>query len=356
MKIAILSLYSRFGNSTGDMVQAQKTADALKYIGQDVLRCYLNPADGIIFDACGNRLGSWEFVMNDMDIIHAMVPFRFIKALPKVKAKFVCYTVFWKSWACLKVAVRNKGRLDMSDVKDIVKVLCAKFGLKACRLYNGYDLLLANSEDEARKVAEFCKIKESARIETVPNAIDELSFEKNKIVRLDILPKDDYIVVPAFFAPRKNQMGLIRALRDVDLNIVFLGDGSMLENCKRRASRSMTFLGKVEHGSELFWSALAHARVLCLPSNCETPGIAGLEGASVGARPVVPYEGGTTEYYGWDAEYHDPTSDVSLKNAVLRAWNRGRLSCAEAEKYRRATWNHVARVLVEKYKALCRYE
>lgn len=109
------------------------------------------------------------------------------------------------------------------------------------------------------------------------------------------------------------------------------------------------FLGHVQHGSRLFYGLMKYARVCCLPSNCETPGIAGLEGAALGARPVVPYEGGTCEYYGWDAEYHNSLSERSIGESVERAWKRGLLTVEEQQRYRRLTWNVCANWTLEAY-------
>lgn len=352
MKVAILSDYSRIGGVTGDCVQANKTADALHRVGVTALRCYIRPSDSQVYGPRGELLGSWTEVLGNFDIVHAMVPFRVIRKLPKIRAKFACYTVFWRSFNCIRVNVYNSGHLGRADVKDLLYVALSRIGIKTYRFFNGYDLLLPNSEDEIRCVKRFCPVKKDVRFASVPNAVDALPEDIQAVDRAAVLPQKDYVVVPAFFSHRKNQLGLIRALKDTDLPIVFMGDGPMLVKCKAEASRSMVFLGHVEHGSNLFWSALRHARVVCLPSGCETPGIAGLEGAAVGARPVVPHEGGTSQYYGWDGEYHNPSSIRSIKEAVMRAWERGRLTLDEQQHYRDNTWDKCAKSLVRAYKQI----
>lgn len=45
----------------------------------------------------------------------------------------------------------------------------------------------------------------------------------------------------------------------------------------------------------------------------------------MGARPVVPYEGVISQYYGRDAEYHNPLGVDSMRSALVRACKRGRL-------------------------------
>lgn len=351
MKIAILSLRSRFGDVTGDCVQAAKTVDALKMIGQDAERYYLDPKSGKVYGTKNEELGCWQRVISDVDIIHTIppIPIAHILRLPKVKAKLVTSTVFWSSPTYWKVVLRNSTRIDFGLMKAIVREFAVKIGLKILTVKDGYDLLLPNSEDEIRCVKKYCKLKHGAEIVAVPNAIDPIPEWVSDLARPKEVPNEDYLLVPGVFAARKNQMTLIKALGGYPHTIVFMGAGPLLDKCQREASSNMLFLGHVEHGSSQFYSVMKYARTVCLPSNCETPGIAGLEAAALGARPVVPYEGGTAQYYGWDAEYINPLSMQSILAAVTRAWGRGRLSSVEQLKYRELTWDKCAAETISAY-------
>lgn len=354
MKIAILSLRSRFGDVTGDCVQAEKTTDALREIGQDANRYYLDVPSGRVYDKTNELLGDWQDVMKDMDVIHTIppIPIANIIRQPKVKAVLATSTVFWSSPTYWKVILRNCKRIDLNTIKALIREVAAKFGVKLLNAKNGYDLLLANSEDEIRCVRKYCRLKPGARLFAVPNAIDPLPEWVGDLPRIDWVPNEDYILVPAYFAARKNQKTLIDALRSFPHPVVFMGKGPLLDKCKSKAAPNMRFVGHVDHGSREFFSLMKFARVLCLPSNCETPGIAGLEAAALGARPVVPYEGGTCQYYAWDAEYIDPLSQTSMREAVDRAWARGRLSVDESNRYRHGTWDVCAHKTVEAYNAV----
>jgi glycosyltransferase involved in cell wall biosynthesis len=85
------------------------------------------------------------------------------------------------------------------------------------------------------------------------------------------------------------------------------------------------------------------------PSDCETPGIALLEAALAGARPVVTRHGGTQEYFGINGEYFNPVNPKSLKRAIVQAWERGRLTPYEASSYARFTWHWTAELTVNAY-------
>ena len=351
MKIAILSLYSRFGGVTGDCVQAAKTASALRELGETVDRLYLKPETEEIVDDSGLLLGRWTETMGDYDIIHTTPPIPSVY-LPKsqIKARFATSTVFWRSVTYSNVVRRNIGKLTFGLVKEYVRLFLAWLGMPTYRSYLAYDLLLPNSIDEIDCFCRYCKVRKGARIVAVPNAIDPIPDSVQQLPRSARVPSDDYVLVPAYFAPRKNQGALIRALKDFPHPVVFIGEGPLLDRCKKIAGPNMTFLGHVAHGSEEFYAIMRDARVVCLPSNCETPGIAGLEAAALGARPVVPREGGTTQYYGWDAVYLDPLSETSIASSVEEAWRLGRLSVAQRGKYGDLNWPICAQKTLAAYK------
>lgn len=354
MRIAILSLRSRYGDVTGDCIQAEKTTEALCELGEEANRYYIDPRTGVIYDAANQRLGLWQDVFASMDIVHAIppIPSCYIVSRPHIKAKLVCSTVFWRSLTYTRVIHKNTGKLTYSLAKEYARDFLALIGIRQLSAYKAYDLLLPNSENEIEVLRKYARIKRNASMVAVPNAIDAMPNRVMALGRSLLVPKEDYVLVPGFFAPRKNQMLLINALKSSSYNVVFMGKGPLLEKCKANATSHMRFVGHVEHGSDEFYSIMKHARVVCLPSNCETPGIAALEAASLGARPVVPYEGGTCQYYGWDAEYHNSLDAISLREAIDKAWSRGRLSPAESEKYKSLIWTKCALRTVAAYKSV----
>lgn len=352
MKVVILSLASRFGDTTGDCVQAEKTAEALRQLGVDVSRRFLDGSR--IFDEGGQDCGVWSDALSDCDIVHAIPPISWTylsRQLP-VPAKFVVSTIFWRSLAYVRVIHRVRGRLSLCLIKEYVHVFLSWLGFPTYRSYQGYDLLLPNSEDEINNFKSFCRTKGNSLFRAVPNAIDPIPDFVESLPRPEVVPTEDYIVVPAVFAARKNHIAFIEAAKELPYPIVFMGDGEFFEKCQKIANHKMNFLGYVKHGSSLFYAVLKFARVVCLPSNCETPGIAGLEAAALGARPVIPYEGGTSQYYGWDAEYLNPLNADSMRSALVRAWERGRLSPQNRLKYSGLTWRRVAERTMEAYIAL----
>ena len=147
MKIAILSLRSRFGDVTGDCVQAAKTVDALKAIGQDAERYYLDAPYGKVYDSENRELGDWQTAMRDMDIIHTLppIPIANLTRHPKVRAKLVTSTVFWSSPTYWKVVLMNTKGVDLNLIKALIREGAAKMGIKLrqrCLSLNGSPRLL----------------------------------------------------------------------------------------------------------------------------------------------------------------------------------------------------------------------
>jgi glycosyltransferase involved in cell wall biosynthesis len=124
--------------------------------------------------------------------------------------------------------------------------------------------------------------------------------------------------------PRKNQLGLVRALRETDYDITLVGAA---------APNHERYLKRVLHsgGARVKWlkhmthaeirQVLAGSKVHALPSWFETPGLASLEAAAAGCAIVVSDRGSTREYFGTDAHYCDPADEASIRGAVARAYD-----------------------------------
>ena len=146
MKIAIISLCSRLGDKTGDIVQADKTADAIRALGHNVVRGYFKPETSEIFDSKGECLGTWFQVLGDRDVVHAIppIPWKFVCEQPHINAKFACSTVFWRSYTYTRVLHKVGGRITLALLKDYVRTVLAWLGIPTYMSYYGYDLLLPN--------------------------------------------------------------------------------------------------------------------------------------------------------------------------------------------------------------------
>jgi len=108
-------------------------------------------------------------------------------------------------------------------------------------------------------------------------------------------------------------------------------------------------LGYVDHHSEMLLSAYAACDVFVLPSTLETPGLADLEAAALGAKIVVTQEGCTREYFGDAVTYVDPLSVDSITAGIhqqLEASAPLGLSAKIADAF---TWKKAAHQLIQTY-------
>ncbi|MBC5804739.1 MAG: hypothetical protein DLM53_08605 [Candidatus Eremiobacter antarcticus] len=150
---------------------------------------------------------------------------------------------------------------------------------------------------------------------------------------------------------RKNQAGLLFALRDEPCSIDIVGaayQADLVGVCRRFCPRAV-FHGRLPRQQVL--ERLGRAEVHALVSWCETAGIASLEAAAAGAKIVVGDRGAEVEYFGDDAEYADPADSESIRAAVRRAFARPARFRGDSldQRIRRITWRQSAQEVLRAY-------
>ncbi len=354
MKVLLACSYHFKTSVTGAGTQVRETYKALQSRGIDVERIYvrLNPVafedeTGLILDrdAVAEKAEA-------ADVVHLIHCSRQLakawRSMPRRPT--VGSSIFWAGFERIQIVLKTFP-VGMSMVKAV-----ANHMLNMSRAINDFrliDVFLPNSYAEGECVRKYYRLSPNVVIFPVNNGFVEPDFDVHSLPRPDDVPQDDYIVVPGIFANRKNQLNLIRALRDFPYPIVFMGSMNndwYSNQCRREMTDKMKCIGFCESDSKRYWSVLSHARVACLPSDCETPGIAMIEAAFAGARPAITKFGGTAEYYGFDGEYFNPTSNSEIAAAVARAWERGRLSELESSRYRYYTWGQCAELTLQAYR------
>lgn len=354
MKVLLVCSYSFKRGQTGDATQGRETARALLAAGVEVVRAYVKYPIRI-YDGADKELTSTEIstLVNSCDIVHLLPG---TKPLCRFWRQFrqkpiVASSIFWGGLERVIVALRTwqgfvaKCKFAAKEIRNMSRLY---------QDYRGIDLFLPNSDAEGKCVMRCYRTDANAAYKAVPNGFIPPKFDVWGLPRSKFVPNDDYIVVPGVFAPRKNQLGIIMAMKHCGMNrkVVFLGgefNAAYYACCRREASDNMSFLGFMSSSDEEYWKILRHARVACLPSDCETPGIAMIEAAYAGARPVITKYGGTMEYYGNYGEYLNPCFAKSMVSALIRGWDRGRLKRKEASEFARFSWSLVAEKTVEAY-------
>ena len=151
---------------------------------------------------------------------------------------------------------------------------------------------------------------------------------------------------------RKNQLMLLAALEHDDVPLVFADAGftyqpeyeALCRGFKRKAPT--IFTGRLSE--EMLVSAYGAARVHCLPSWYELPGLASLEAAAYGCNVVASSWGALPDYLGCRCWYCQPDSPAGIRGAVFDALESPRDGAA-AEIASRFTWEKTAAAVLGAY-------
>jgi glycosyltransferase involved in cell wall biosynthesis len=216
-------------------------------------------------------------------------------------------------------------------------VACAKFLARAAlpklpswrrRLYQAADLLLPNSQAEAEQLLRYFHVSPE-RIRIVPNGAERRFASPDPEPFAERVGCRDFILYAGRIEPRKNQLAFLRAMQNVLVPIVVLGNvvpghEAYLEECRRAAGANVQFVPGLNHDDPMLASAYAGCGCLVLTSWYETPGLVALEAAMSGTPLVLPRGGCAREYFGELVRYVSPCDLEGIRRAVLDALAAGR--------------------------------
>jgi len=237
-------------------------------------------------------------------------------------------TVSWFELAnCWREPGGIPGRLAACG-RFLARAACPRLPSWRRRLYHDVDLLLPNSNAEARQLTRYFQVP-SAKIHIVPNGADERFATADPDAFEEMVGVKDFILYPGRIEPRKNQLGFLKAVRGIDVPVVVLGDVVpgyewYQDKCRRAADRGVKFVGRLDHHDPRLASAYAACGCLVLASWFETPGLVALEAGMSGTPLVLPEGGSAREYFGRHALYVKPDDPPGIRRAVEYALERGR--------------------------------
>ena len=218
------------------------------------------------------------------------------------------------------------------------------------------DNIITNGDVESDRLADILGL-DYEKFVTIRNGCDPVFTSKADpmLFRKRFRIEEDFLLNVGNIEPRKNQLNLIRAAKQVGLPLILIGrerDVDYADLCRTEGAGRVKFLGSIDHDDPLLRSAYAACTVFCLPSTLETPGLAALEAAASGARIVITREGSTREYFGDSVHYTDgwDVFDIvsKIKMAIETAPNDS-LRQRIAEGF---TWEHTIEPLVALYRSL----
>lgn len=216
------------------------------------------------------------------------------------------------------------------------------------------DVLCPNSEAEVdRFLQHFPEPRDKYQV--THNGIDNLFFTPvlPDLFQQKFCINQPFALCVGNIETRKNQLNLLEAANRSNLHVVLIGnvrDNAYFTELSSRFTGKFTYLGYLEHDSELLRSAYSACTVFALPSLLETPGLAALEAAASGAQLVITAEGCTEEYFGGDARYVDPKNVADISCKLTEAVETGLHNGSRLAQYvRQYTWDRTALQLEQAY-------
>ena len=215
------------------------------------------------------------------------------------------------------------------------------------------DVFLPNSLSEMHRVHADFRPSRAKPYVVVPNAVDIEVFDPDTVVVPEALRRFQGCVLSAArIEGRKCQLELVRAVKDLDVDLVLIGKPApnhvgYYEAIKREATDRVHLVGQVSH-QELA-QYYATYKVHALVSWMETPGLSSLEAGAMGCNLVVTEKGDTRDYFFDEVDYCDPESTASITAALRRALSKpseGRLKNRIRSEY---TWEKAAEMTVKGY-------
>lgn len=353
----------------GDVTQAYETARRLKVLGIDA------------------RVSSeLEPDLTDVDLVHlfnlvrpqdAMVQARHAWRHNRPVALSTVYCDMWEFDKSARKGVggiiaRRAGRNSIELAKAGGRAIRSRelHGGLAPLLWPGYqplqrellrrcDVLLPNSESEMRRIERDLEVEvPRERCVTVPNGIDPSYYSSGRLAGqatpTRLAGYEGCVLCVGRIEGRKNQLNLIRAMRDSPYRLVLAGAPAANQRAYVAAvqaevtrSPNVWWLGSVSDEEKRWLYHLAGVHVL--PSWMETTGLVSLEAAALGCALVVTSNGDTRDYFDGHAHFCQPDELGSIRRAVDEAYRAGPDAPLRQRIFADYTWDAAARATASGY-------
>ncbi|NLM97765.1 MAG: glycosyltransferase family 4 protein [Halanaerobiaceae bacterium] len=320
-KILFLARPDLFRIRAGDTVQIKSIKKHLEGIGVNVdISLDLRPdLHGVDLVHCFNILRIETMAVQVENIV-------------KKKLPLIITPIYWNMSEYLSVFKPDK--LKNWAEKQILRG----------EILNCADLILPNAYQEWDLLKKDFALEKPFSV--VFNGVDEFFYIKqNTGIRHGILSVGR-------IHSRKNQLALIRALKDTEIPLTFVGDNNdpaYYKECLAAASANpnIRFYGGVEEKELL--SFYKYYKVHVLASWYDTPGLVNLEAGLAGCKLVTTEKGTAREYLQDLAFYCNPADHEDIRNKVLAAYNAPVSDKLSIHILNNFTWSRIVKSLKKIY-------
>ncbi|MCM8782576.1 MAG: glycosyltransferase [Candidatus Omnitrophica bacterium] len=269
----------------------------------------------------------WKDKLQDYDILHVFGSVKdclgLMQSAKSLGVKIVLSPIFWSTFQRAWHEYGTlKNKLQMS-ARHMAKKIFPVFPSARRRMFVLADALAPNSKTEADQINRLFAVSKN-KMHIVPCGVDRRFANADARIFTDKYGLRDFVLSVGRIEPRKNQLNLIKAMRGFGKQLVFIGGvvpgfEAYFYECKRSGDKNTVFIDHLEHEDPLFASAYAASSVFVLPGWFETPGLVALEAGLAGARLAVTEVGSTREYFKDYAEYFNPSSIRSIREAIEKS-------------------------------------
>jgi len=323
----------------GDAIIMRETAACLRELGVDVAIAEQDLPNCRGFDVV--HLFNVEMAPS------ALQKFRHLKASGK---PLVVSPIFWDQWEFLYGGTIVEATFGRGWGEDQIRETLDALAVRNVNLDGrGYATLTPFSEAAPRQKrevvagADMVLVSGPTEAMCLQQSLGLTSFKWRQAVygiypehyeQLDISDGErKYVLFTGrWLDPKKNVLLLAEALRPLGYPLVIIGDNQPPEReamVRARLPENTLILNRLTPAELAHWYSAA--RVHCLPSWYEIPGIVSIEAAAAAAPVVCSNRGSQVDYFGDFARYVDPFSVESIRTALKDAWEN--LEADEGRRY-----------------------
>lgn len=283
--------------------------------------------------------------LNSYDLIHlfnaarATELYDFIKILSTENKAVVLTPIYWDLSNYLK-QINQQEKLDAWRNGE----------RKRRYIFEHIDLAIPHSKSEADMIRENYSYSKPCQI--IPYGTRHIKQEAFGYIK-NKYGFEHYVLCVGRICPQKNQLSLIRALKNDEIPIVFVGninDETYYKACIGEAKQNTVFIDKMQNHQ--LDNLYQHAHVHILPSWVEYPGLASLEAGAAGCNVVSTEIGSAKEIFGDMIGYCHPSSLESIRTSILKALTMPKRDLLQKYILEHYTWDKYANILQSQYKNL----
>lgn len=341
IKIAFFVYPSAFQNIGGGEILLLKTKE---YLEREGVYCKF-------FDMWNDRL-------DDFDVLHVIGAVKDCLGLMQTAknkgVRIVLDPVFFSTF---QRAFHEQGSLKRKAAacaRHLTKVMFPYFPSARRKMMLLADAVIPNSSVELKQLERLFAVPKK-KMHVIPNCVDQDFEQGDKGLFTSKYKVNDFVLSVGRIEPRKNQLNLIRALKDSCAKLVIIGSPvsdyrGYYEECKTEGADRTLFIDRLDHGDPLLKSAYKSCKCFVSQGWFETPGLAALEAALAGANIATTDKGCTKEYFRDFAEYFNPADINDMKRAVKKALDKEKSGLLREHVKKEFLWDIAARKNIEVYK------